>query len=194
MPGHAPSLAGEGRLAVGAGDLDAAIALFQRAADILPLPEYVIALAEAQAAAGRPDEAARNFKLARAEIQLFEASGRHRRRRARTLRGRPRRSCAALELAEAGYAATPTVRAADALAWALHRLGRDDEAKTSARTRRSGWARATRSCATTPGRSPRRSAMWRARAASSELSLSTDPGFSAAGAAEAWRILESLPD
>ena len=36
VPAHAPSLAGEGRLAVGAGDLETAIALFQRAADILP--------------------------------------------------------------------------------------------------------------------------------------------------------------
>ena len=40
---------------------------------------------------------------------------------------RPRRS----SWPQAGYAATPTVRAADALAWALHRLGRDDEAKRS---------------------------------------------------------------
>ena len=75
VPAHAPSLAGEGRLAVGAGKLDEAIALFQRAADIVPLPEYVIALAEAETAAGRTEDATRNFKLARAEIQLFQATG-----------------------------------------------------------------------------------------------------------------------
>ena len=57
------------------GNLDEAIALFQRAADIVPLPEYVIALGDAQTAAGRTDDAARNFKLARAEIQLFQATG-----------------------------------------------------------------------------------------------------------------------
>ena len=55
-------------------------------------------------------------------------------------------------------------------------------------------ARAIRSCATTPARSRPRSGTWPARAASSDLALSTDPGFSATGAAEAWRILESLPD
>ena len=41
----------------------------------MPLPEYVIALADAQAAAGRADEAAQSVELARAEIQLFEATG-----------------------------------------------------------------------------------------------------------------------
>ena len=129
VPAHAPSVAGEARLAVGAGRLDDAIALFQRAADILPLPEYVIGLGEAEMAAGRTDEATRTFKLARAEIQLFQATGvivdldlalfeaDH---------GDPAR---ALAFAETAYKATPTVRAADALAWVLHRLGRDTEAK-----------------------------------------------------------------
>ena len=56
VPAHAPSLAGQARLAVGAGDLDDG----DRAASsgppqIVPLPEYVIALGDAQTAAGRPD-------------------------------------------------------------------------------------------------------------------------------------------
>ena len=75
VPAHAPSLAGEGRLAVGAGQLDTAIADFRHAADIVPLPEYVIALGEADMAAGRADDATRNFKTARAEIQLFQGTG-----------------------------------------------------------------------------------------------------------------------
>ena len=103
---------------------------------------------------------------------------------------RPRRS----RFAKAGYAATPTVRAADALAWALHRLGRDDGGEDALATRRSGWARATRCCATTPARSRRRSATSTARAATSSWRSPTDPGFSATGAAEARRILDSLPD
>ena len=75
VPGHAPALAGQGRLAVADGRLDEAIDRFQQAADVVPLPEYVIALADAQAAAGRTDDAARSVDLARAEIQLFEATG-----------------------------------------------------------------------------------------------------------------------
>ncbi|HEX5148849.1 MAG TPA: tetratricopeptide repeat protein, partial [Candidatus Limnocylindrales bacterium] len=129
VPAHAPSLAGQGRLAVGRGDLDEAIALFQRASEIVPLPEYVIALGDAQAAAGLAGDADRSFALARAEIQLFEASGvvvdldlalfeaDH---------GDPAR---ALTFAQTAYDTAPTVRAADALAWSLHRLDRDDEAK-----------------------------------------------------------------
>jgi tetratricopeptide (TPR) repeat protein len=192
VPAHAPSLAGEARLAVGAGRLDDAITLFGRAADILPLPEYVIGLGEAEQAAGRPDDATRNFKLARAEIQLFQAQGvvvdvdlalfeaDH---------GDPSR---ALEYAQAGYKATPTVRAADALAWALHRLGRDTEAKgRSDEALRLGsrdpilryHAGAIAAALGDPTDARK----------DLELALSTDPGFSATGAAEARRILATLP-
>jgi tetratricopeptide (TPR) repeat protein len=191
VPDHAPSLAGQARLAVGAGDLDAAISLFQRASDIVPLPEYVIALGDAQGAAGREADAARSFELARAEIQLAEAAGvmvdldlalfeaDH---------GDPAR---ALELAQAAYDAAPTVRAADALAWALHRLGRDTEARTRSDEAlrlgsrdallryHSGAIAAALSDATTARRDL-------------GLALSTDPGFSATGAAEARRLLASL--
>jgi tetratricopeptide (TPR) repeat protein len=193
VPAHAPSLAGEGRLAVGAGDLDAAIALFQRAADILPLPEYVIALADAQAAAGRADEAARNVKLARAEIQLFQASGVVVDVELALFEADHGDPAASLDLATAGYAATPTVRAADALAWALHRLGRDKEAKTrSDEALRLG----SRDPLLRYHAGAISAALGDVKAARRDLgiALATDPGFSATGAAEARRILDSLPD
>lgn len=193
VPAHAPSLAGQGRLAVGSGDLQAAIPLFQRAADILPLPEYVIALADAQSAAGLTEEATRNIKLARAEIQLFQALGvivdvdlalfeaDH---------GDPTQ---ALAFAQAGYKATPTVRAADALAWALHRLGRDQEAK-----RRSDEALrlGSRDPILRYHAGAIAAALGDTKAARADLSIaiSTDPGFSATGVAEARRILALLPN
>jgi tetratricopeptide (TPR) repeat protein len=191
VPGHALSLAGQARLALGAGNVDDAISLFERASDIVPLPEYVIALGEAQAAAGREADAARSFELAKAEIRLFRAAGvmvdldlalfeaDH---------GDPAR---ALVLAEAAYRAAPTIRAADALAWALHRLGRDtrammrsDEAlrlgsRDPLLRYHSGAIAAALSDAATARRDLR-------------LALSTDPGFSATGAAQARRILASL--
>ena len=132
VPAHAPSLAGLGRLAVAGGRLDVAIAQFKRAADVLPLPEYVIALAEAQSAAGRHEDAARSFKLARAEIQLFEASGVVVDLDLALFEADHGDAAKALEFAETAYAATPTIRAADALGWALHRLGRDRDAKVRA--------------------------------------------------------------
>ena len=148
VPSYAPALAGQGRLAVADGRLDEAIDRFQQAADVVPLPEYVIALADAQAAAGRADDAARNVDLARAEIQLFEATGvmvdldlalfeaDH---------GDPDR---ALAFARAAYRATPNIRAADAQAWALHRLGRDRDAQRV--VRRGAPARVTRPAASLP--------------------------------------------
>jgi tetratricopeptide (TPR) repeat protein len=191
VPSHAPSIAGQGRLAVGAGKLDDAISLFQRAADIVPLPEYVIALGDAQAAAGRPADASHSYAVAKAEIQLFQATGvvvdvdlalfeaDH---------GDPNE---ALRLAQAGYAATPTVRAADAVAWALHRLGRDHEAKQhSDEALRLGsidpvlrYHAGAIDAALGDTDAARRNL---------QLALDTDPGFSAMGAAEARRILATL--
>jgi tetratricopeptide (TPR) repeat protein len=193
VPAHAPSLAGEARLAVAAGHLDAAIPLFQRAADILPLPEYVIALAEAQTAAGLTEQATRNFKLARAEIKLFQATGVVVDLDLALFEADHGDPAAALDFATTAYKATPTVRAADALAWALHRLGRDREAK-----RRSDEA--LRLGSRDPLLRYHAGAIAAALGDVADarrdlgLALSTDPGFSATGAAEARRILASLSD
>lgn len=189
---HAPSIAGEGRLAVGAGRLADAISQFERAAAILPLPEYVIALGDAQTAAGDQAAAARSYDVARAEIQLFKAAGvvvdvdlavveaDH---------GDPE---AALGYAMAAHAATPTVRAADTVAWALHRLGRDaDAAPYVAEALRLGsidpllrYHAGAIEAALGDAEAARRDL---------ELSLKLDPGFSALGAAEARRLLDTLP-
>ncbi|MDO8483617.1 MAG: tetratricopeptide repeat protein [Candidatus Limnocylindrales bacterium] len=193
VPAHAPSLAGQARLAVGAGKLDEAIEFLERASEIVPLPEYVIALGDTQDAAGRAEDARRSFALARAEIQLFEASGvvvdldlalfeaDH---------GDPGR---ALSLAQAARDAAPTVRAADALAWALHRLGRDAEAtpyvdealRLGSRDPLLRYHAGAVEAALGEASAARRDL---------ELALQTDPGFSATGAREARRLLATLPD
>ncbi len=191
VPGHAPALAGQGRLAVADGDLDEAVDHFQHAADVVPLPEYVTALADAQAAAGRSDDAARSVDLARAEIQLFEATG-------VTVdldlavfeadHGDPDR---ALAFAKTAYRATPNVRAADAQAWALHQLGRDREAHTwSDEALRLGshdpllrFHAGAIAAALGDDAAARRDL---------ELALSTDAGFSATHVAEARRLLATL--
>lgn len=192
VPSHAPSIAGLGRLAVGRGDLVEAATTFERASAILPLPEYVIALGEVRSAMGDEAKASQSFELARAEIGLFRASG-------VTVdlelalfeadHGDPAR---ALELAQAADEATPTVRAADAVAWALHRLGRDDDAKArSDEAMRLG----SRDPLLRYHAGAIAAALGDTTAAryDLELSLATDPGFSATGAAEARRILADLP-
>lgn len=193
VPDHPPSLAGLGRLALGEGDLAGAATWFGRAADVVPLPEYVIASGEIDDAAGDGDAARDQFALARAEIDLFQANG-------VTVdlelalfeadHGSPAR---ALELARAAWSATPTVRAADAVGWALHRIGRDREA-----------ARWTTRAVALGSREPLlrfhagaiAAVLGHRDAARRDLqaALDTDPGFSAAGAAEARRLLATLQD
>jgi tetratricopeptide (TPR) repeat protein len=192
VPIHAPSIAGLGRLAVGRGDLAEAARQFERAAAILPLPEYVIALGEARAAAGDDAAAQRSFDLARAEIALFQAAGVTVDLELALFEADHGDPVRALELAEAAATRTPTVRAADAVAWALHRLGRDRDAGTRADD---ALRLGSRDPLLRYHAGAIAAALGDAKTARHdlELALATDPGFSATGAAEARRILADLP-
>ena len=191
VPQHAPSLAGLGRLAVAAGDLDAAQNEFERAVEILPSPEYVIALGETLEAAGDVPGAQKQYDLARAQIALLQAGGVVVDLDLALFEADHGDAATALELAEAAYAATPTVRAADALAWALHRAGRDDEA----------WQRAQEALRL-GSRDPRfhyhagAIALVRGDDGTArqhlQQALQTDPGFSATDVVEARRLLVEI--
>ncbi len=191
VPDFGPALAAQGRAAIGAGDLPTAAARFERAAAILPLPEYVVALGEVREASGDRTGARQAYDLARVETRLFESAGvvvdlelalfeaDH---------GDRRRAVA---LAEAAHAERPTVRAADALAWAQYRAGRVDDALALSReARRLGsreplllyHAGLIEAAAGHP-------------AAARELlrdALAHDPGFSATGARAAAEALGGL--
>ena len=123
VPGYAPAVAGRARLAARAGDLDGAIARWRSLVARLPLPEYVIALGEAELAAGRVRSGRADLALVRVqerllaeagvntdvELAIYEADHGDRRR--------------AVRLARAAWASAPSVRSADALGWALTRSG-----------------------------------------------------------------------
>jgi pentatricopeptide repeat protein len=123
MPGYVPALAGRARLAAARGDLAGAIAGWRRVVTRLPLPEYAIALGEAELAAGRRAAARRDLELVNVqqrlladagvdtdvELALFEAD-----------HGDPRRG---VQLARQAWEAAPSVRSADAQGWALTRSG-----------------------------------------------------------------------
>jgi tetratricopeptide (TPR) repeat protein len=191
VPGHAPSRSGLGHLALGDGDLTAAEASFRAASAIVPLPEYVIALGETLEIAGDAEGARRQYELARAEIALFKANGVVVDLELALFEADHGDASRALALARTAYAETSTVRAADALGWALHRLGRDREASRMA-------TEALRLGSRDPllrfhaGAIAASLGMTRAARADLEMALTTDPGFSATGAAEARRILERL--
>jgi Flp pilus assembly protein TadD len=128
VPDYPPALAAQGRAAVAAGDLPTAIDRFSKAADIIPLPEYVMALGEAQEAAGEAATARRSYDLVRAEGRLLQASGVVVDLELATFEADHGDRATALSLAQAAYRERPTVKAADALAWALYRNGRFAEA------------------------------------------------------------------
>jgi tetratricopeptide (TPR) repeat protein len=191
VPDHAAAIAGLGRLAVGRGDLAEAVRLFEKASAILPLPEYVITLGEAHDAAGDLAAAARSYDLARAETSLFEAAGVDVDLELALFEADHGDPARALRLAERSYAMRQTVRTADALAWAQHRAGRDEEAALlSAEALRLG------------GRDPLflYHAGMIALAGGDEATarrmltdaLAIDPGFSPTGALEARAALAAL--
>jgi tetratricopeptide (TPR) repeat protein len=192
VPDHAPSFAGLGRLSVGEGDLAGAADAFHEAAAIVPLPEHVIALGETLEASGDMTGARRQYELARAEVALFAAAGVVVDLDLALFEADHGDAARALALAEAAYEATPTTRAADARAWALHRLGRDEDAAIwSAEALRLGsrdplFRFHAGAIAASLGHTD-------AARRDLELALATDPGFSATGAAEARSILEALP-
>lgn len=192
VPDHAPSIAGLGRLAVGQGRVDDAIEQFERAAAIVPLPEYMVALGDAQLAAGDAAGSARSFDVARAEIQLFKAAGVVVDVDLAVFEADHGDPAVALDYAMAAHRTAATVRAADAVAWALHRLGRSTEAADYA-------AEALRLGSIEPSLRYHAGAIAAAlgdtTAARRDLAmaLSLDPGFSAVGAAEARRLLDTLP-
>jgi tetratricopeptide (TPR) repeat protein len=123
VPGYVAAEAGMAKVEVARGRLPIAIARLRGAVARLPLPEYVIALAEAERVAGRRVAAARDLDLVRVEERLLARSGVNTDVDAALFEadhGSPRRAVA---LARRAWAAATSVRAADALGWALTRAG-----------------------------------------------------------------------
>jgi tetratricopeptide (TPR) repeat protein len=133
VPGHPAAEAGLARVQVARGDLDGAIRRLSRLVGRLPFPQYVVALGEAELAAGRAAAAARHLALVPVEQRLLAARGVNTDAELALFEadhGSPRRAVAP---ARSAWAAAPSVRSADALGWALTRSG---DARSGVR-----WAR-----------------------------------------------------
>jgi tetratricopeptide (TPR) repeat protein len=128
QPRYAPAIAGLARIEAGRGELGSAIRRYRDVVEVLPLPEYVIALGEAEEAAGRSAAARRDYALVEAQSRLLRANGVNTDVDLALFEadhGSPRRAVA---LARNAWHDAPSVRSADAYAWALSRAGRDERA------------------------------------------------------------------
>lgn len=192
-PASIQSFAGLGIIDLARGDLDGAIARMKDVVARFPAPEYVIALGDLHTLTGDAASAERQYELARIEADLFRESGVNVDLELALFHADHGDPAEALAAAEAEWAKRRSIHVADALAWALHANGRDDEAAT--------YARRALSLGTQEGlflfhagmielgrgnRDAARTFLQRA--------LEVDPWFSILGVPEARRVLARLED
>jgi tetratricopeptide (TPR) repeat protein len=132
-PEYAPPQAALARVAWANGQLGEAIRRYQAVVARFPLPEYVIALGDLQSVAGRATAARRSYALVRVEERLFRAAGVNVDLELALFDADHGRPEAALAAARAEWARRRSILVADALGWALHRVGHDTAALHYAR-------------------------------------------------------------
>ncbi len=129
FPGYHRAQAALARVAAARGRTDEAVALYRRALEAVPLPEYAARLGETLAAAGRDDEAAEAYELVDVMQRLFEANGaRTELETALVDLDRGVNLADALSRVREAYAERRSIEAEDVLAWGLYRNGRCEEA------------------------------------------------------------------
>ena len=135
-PDYVFARAGMAKVWAAQGQTEKAIGEYKRINELLPLPEYVIALGDLYDVAGKKDEAKAQFDLVRAiqqlnasaemdvdmEMSLFEAD------HAPTQPSPVGTGEGIVKRARAAYARRASIHAADALAWALYKNGEFAEA------------------------------------------------------------------
>jgi tetratricopeptide (TPR) repeat protein len=130
---YAPALAGRARVAVAHGRTEAAIRDYRAVVARQPLPEYVVELGELYLVLGREKDAAAQFAVAQAVATLATDNGVGTDLEAALFEADHGSPDAALAAARTEWRARQSIHTADALGWALHALGRDDEALRFAR-------------------------------------------------------------
>jgi tetratricopeptide (TPR) repeat protein len=132
QPRYAYALAGLARVEAARGRYAPAIDRYRDAVDVYPLPDFVIGLGDAYAAAGHPRQAAQTYDLAAAEQQLYRANGVDLDAELALFDADHRRDLPeALAAARRAMAVRPSVRSADTLAWTLYQAGDDAAALTA---------------------------------------------------------------
>jgi tetratricopeptide (TPR) repeat protein len=132
-PGFPPAAAGLARVDAASGRLGSAIARYREVVERQPLPEYVTGLAEAELAAGRVAAADRDLALVGVEARLLRSAGVNVDAELAIYEADHGDPARAVALGARAWHQAPSVRSADAYAWALHSAGRDAAARRLSR-------------------------------------------------------------
>ena len=126
-PAYVPAQVGRARVSATRGDLGIAIRRYRAVVTRLPLPEYLIGLADTELAAGRRAAAREDLALVEVQQRLLRRNGVNVDAEMAIVEADHGSTARAITLARRGWAAAPSVRSADALGWALTRAGRPAE-------------------------------------------------------------------
>lgn len=129
FPGYHPAYAGLGKAQSAQGDRKAAIASFLRAQSITPLPDYAAALYDLYTAEGKTQEAQKQMDLVDLIDKMAQANNEKLNRNlAMIYADHDRKLDRALALAQAEMDVRKDIYSYDALAWALYKNKRYEEA------------------------------------------------------------------
>lgn len=190
-PNSAALIQGQAKISAARGDLDRAITQYAALTARSPLPEYLIEYGELLEAAGRPDQAQAQYAAVADRFRALEAQGATVDLDAALLAADHGDPVEAVRLAQLEYARRQNVITTDALAWALHKAGRDGEAIVLAdRAAALGWRNAPLSY----HRGMILAALGRADEAAAALrtALDINPNFSPLHAPRARQALDTL--
>ncbi|MGH3932798.1 MAG: tetratricopeptide repeat protein, partial [Pseudonocardiaceae bacterium] len=143
-PDDAALLAGTARIDAAQGRTTEALESYRDVTARLPLPQYLQEYGELLTVVGRTEQAQRQFDLYRTQQELYQAQGASDDLAVALFLADHGDPAQALGFAEAEWARRQNVFTADAMAWALHVAGRDEEALGFAdRAATLGWRNAT---------------------------------------------------
>ena len=133
VPGYAPAQAGLARVDIAAGRPDIAIKRLRAVVAREPKQEYVVLLGELELAGGQTQAARRTLAQVPVELKLLESAGENTETEKALFEADHGSVARAVTAGRAAWANAPSVRAADALGWALTRAGNPREGLKYAR-------------------------------------------------------------